>query len=267
MNSFVKDIFAIFAGAFLGALFAHTAGWLWPLGILSGGAIGYATRMFIEPQRTGWALRRAFRAAFYHYPIRLLDGGLERIKDGLAAGIFIGNFLGVMLTFFWWLAWLKTDIAFDFNYALLTHAAIVLGALVVFSILTVAVNFFFPSGPFSHEKEKTDLRNAFIHNSVTWHVYLVYYFFVGCWKLLLWLPSAPHDILYVLRFMKLFLKTFVSFVHSEDYTACGIYSVVGATAIFLWVPYEPLLMAAATLASAVLGAIMRRIVLRFAFSA
>ncbi|MBI2637566.1 MAG: hypothetical protein HYW88_01575, partial [Candidatus Sungbacteria bacterium] len=58
MTDFKKDMVAIALGVFFGALFAHSLGIYWPLGILAGGAVGYVARLLTEPMRVVSAAER-----------------------------------------------------------------------------------------------------------------------------------------------------------------------------------------------------------------
>ncbi|MBI1957385.1 MAG: hypothetical protein HYS44_02930 [Candidatus Niyogibacteria bacterium] len=266
-NRFMKDVFAIAVGAFLGALLAHAMGGFWLIGILVGGAAGYITRGLTEPRRVNNSVQRAFRAAFYRYPVALLDGGWRRTKEGIALGAILGSVIGMVFAIFSWIVFFIDPNPLKLSTQLTIHAVFAFGAPIFISIIAALLCFsVISTGNALIRDPSPPSKHVFYWNSITWHVFVVWFTVIGCWLFLKWLPSAPRHLALATRFTGHFLMMFARFVHREDFSACGIYALIAALGIFLYAPNHPIPIALAAFAGGIIGAVMRRIVLRLAFA-
>jgi len=240
---FRKDVFAIAVGGFLGAMLAHSMSYFWQIGLLIGCVTGYLIRALTEPQRVIDALTLAFKTAYGWWPLAR-DWKLVLLVSwdvSLVIGGIMGTLLTVLLTVL-----LAADFAVASEYTKLWFVPLVYLAAGVsmhiicflFVLLIYSIVAFFggsiPSRTTGIDKE----INFFYVN------YLV----------------AKYAFIGIRRFPK-FLKIFLVFLHSESFTACGVYALISATAIFLFVPYNPILISLAAVVGGILGAYLRTIIL------
>lgn len=242
MNLFWKDAMAMFFGMFFGAMLAHSAGCYWLVGVLAGGGIGYLSRLIQEPERVVWAARTAWQKTVSWEPDK------EWWRLFLATNFYATMFSGGAASP---LAGL-VGICVVAQITLITLIPAIVGylvgvALALLFALVIAILFFLLDIETTEElkrhfRQRKDL--AWRYNAVT-----IYY------RLLIWTVFGIKTILG-------FVKSFVILVHSERFTACGAYSIIGALGIYIYIPYQPALMAIVAVAGALLGAILRRVVLR-----
>lgn len=263
-GNLVKDVVAIALGSFLGASLAHSFGQMWAVGVFFGGAVGYLVRLFTEPRRIAWAARAAWWRTIGWRP---KHGWQERSKIALQFAVALGGCCGVMLLFVLWLvaardpsyaAMFISPGGFLFAYGVAMGPFTILWGLVFLALglppvdrSTGAYVFMSPNMPIG--------RAAWLLNPVVIPFTIVVYV-VSCIVkgLMVAVRSSPD----VVRTVGMFLKTFLVLVHSNDFTACGTYALVGGVIIFLYV--SPAI--SGTLPAAVVcgaaGALMRRVVVR-----
>lgn len=242
--SFRKDVFAIFLGGFFGAFLAHFAGAFWIVGLLAGGTIGYIARALAEPMRIARAARNAWDFAIDWRPV---PDWKEQVRVGLNLGLSVGGIVGVLVGLLFAISGVHIFSSFWF-FDYLSHGAVWSTVACLFSIpLSYACGI------------EQDDRQIFLEmgrdiNMFAIHFWIVYFVLLGILWGVVRIPSGTLKSL-------CFLKWFAIFVHSENFTACGIYAMISAVVIFFYIPNNVLAMLVAAILGAVIGAFARRVVL------
>lgn len=252
-GGFKKDVFSMFLGMAMGALIAHSAGYLWILGVLSGGAIGYLTRMLTEPTRIKYAAKRAWQMTTDMYESLFYDWQ-KRLTVSFQFGIFLGGTIGSVMGLMAFLAAVSGEPDFWFGIdnpfvrygvlAFITNAIILVFTTSLFYLLERDID----SNPNINTKWLArNLNLVMIHYHVARLAIL---------KIILIVASLPSVFRSVGRFLCLFFR----FVHSDDFSACGSYALLGSVAIYFMVPNDFGLILASAFLGSVFGAIVRRLV-------
>jgi len=257
-SEFHKDFLSIGWGSFIGAMLAHSFGYFWLFGILMGGASGYIFRLFTEPQRILWALRIAWQRTISFI---IKPDWRERLKCGFEIGIGLGGFFGVSVGIIFVFSSLFDSLIegtltlVNLVNIALWYISIILGLTLGFGILGIIVYLYIIKSPTEMDfaDAKSMMKNL---NAVALHYKAISFSFKG-------IKWAVMNIPMILRTSYQFLKIFLRLVHSDDFSACGVYACIGALVIFFLVPFHPFFMLLAAFLGGAAGAFMRRLALRY----
>lgn len=243
MSDFQKDAFSIACGAFLGAMCAHAWGYGWFFGIILGGITGYGIRMCTEPAR----MRVCAQWAYEKVSDRLLIDWRERVRSDFYVGIGLGGIFSVTIGFCLIIAGLVEgkSISFLVFWYLLVH--VIMNIFILFFTFFVSFLFYTQRDPVRvYDDEKMLCRHL---NSIIIHYHIVRFSLIYTWKGILHAPLLWQ-----------FAKTFFRLVHSDNFTACGVYASLVATIIFFTTPYQPLWLLLGAVVGGIAGAGARRII-------
>lgn len=260
-NEFQKDVFAIFVGGFLGALFAHSFGYFWFIGIALGGAVGYLARLLTEPGRVIYAARLAFRRIYAWEP---KPNWRRRLLTGFYAGVCVAgpaSMLGGIL-FTLPISTLSSD--FTAHQIILGSVALFLGLHCII-IAAFCLDSYDRTMCVSLAKLSIMKKDARKYNALVMPWRILCFLFMLLWCagrfIITHRSTIWKETLKILMSAGKFLKIFIRLVHTEALVACGLYSAASAMIIFFTMPHQPIPMTSAALIGAVVGAIMRRVVL------
>ncbi|MBI2056307.1 MAG: hypothetical protein HYT37_02915 [Candidatus Sungbacteria bacterium] len=253
-TAFRKDVFAMFVGMALGAMLAHAVGYLWFLGILSGGALGYVVRMLTEPERIKYAGKRAWQTIVGSLAVNWKQRMISDFYCGIGFGGILGIYSGSVSLIS------GEDPYFGIQNPLVRYGLYTIASNVIavfFSLLIL-----YPVNAEEPEGANIFMRFGVNFNSVAIHYYILRWLGIGVAWMFYRLTYIPSLCGHGWRF----LKSFFRFVHSEDFTACGLYGLAGAVIIFFTVPYNAGFILLAAAVGAFVGAAMRRVVAHTLFA-
>ena len=248
--NFWKDACAIFVGMFFGGLLTSAMGYLWPLGALAGGALGYFSRLLCEPGHIVWAFTYAAKKTIAWRP---KPDWRERIADGCYFGIILGGGIGILMG----IIYVGGGILENDNAPL----SFVFG-MYVFFIAICTSGFAFVAACISYcNGGPTDFgmskETAFRYNAFMLHYHALKWCVIGM-TYIPWLCRRSGSAgKVVLRFALIFVRV----VHVHAFSACGMWAMIGGAAIGLAFPGQPILILAVSALGALAGAVMRRVVL------
>lgn len=274
-GDFRKDVFTIAVGTFLGAMLAHSLGYLWYLGVACGGFMGYLSRLLTEPQAITYAGKRAWQVA---KQLHLPENWWERVKSGFYDGTCIGGPTGVLM---------GVVLVLSNNLEPRGRAAADLGVnssldlyiLSLFSVsllcaLLISILFLFDGATyeFHHGRRINWKKWAIQLNPISIHLFAIYYTVLGLaycvsyalWSLVWAIVHVPDFFIGMWRLLVLsacFVKLFSKFVHAEKFTACGVYASLGSFLVFILIPNNPLAIIVSSMVFGYIGARARHFLL------
>ncbi|KKU03970.1 MAG: hypothetical protein UX06_C0030G0005 [Candidatus Giovannonibacteria bacterium GW2011_GWA2_45_21] len=237
MTTFWRDAFGITAGAFWGAMLAHSMGYLWAGGLLLGGAVGYFARLITEPRRILKALKQAYEGIYYWRPKKewracFREGALYGIGAGGVFGMFVFGPFSLYRGYEQGVSLEQLIYSYYFTVAASEILAPIFGAIFAYQEYSYL--------------DKDAPKIAKHLNVVSLHYYI--------------LKGSGYSIFYlVYALCKIprFLRLFAVLVHSENFTACAAYALLAGSIVFFFIPYNPPLMFAASGLAGLFGAWIR----------
>lgn len=257
-----KDALAIGLGFFFGLVAAYAfelRGVQLLVGAPVGALMGYLARMLMEPERVKWAAKTAWRKTT---ELRPKPDWRERIVIGVRVGLATGGIGGILISVISVSAVLSGKgselplgnlvggsslLAYCASFIAMTLLAIPLDILLVYCLF---------DSPNSRETIYF-VWFAKNFNAIAIHYHAVRFLLIGLYKTAIFLEYIPAIVKVILKLT----KTFLLFVHSDHFSACGSWAAVGVIVTILTVPLTVPSILISSVIGGLVGAGMRQVVL------